>query len=157
MKMRYAFIALLTLGVAACSNTPKEKIVPTVVIVPSQKIEYPKPTLSLLPIKIDAPRDSTVWVTKPNAAAECAGVTENTNDVALKARCLEHPIVYSGSNLYRGYDRNNWDNVRINEARKDAHIKALTAIIDQINATIRTDNAEAKKKLEELRNVKPSE
>jgi hypothetical protein len=43
----------------------------------------------------------------------------------------------------------------INEARKDAHIKALTAIIDQINATIRTDNAEAKKKLEELRDVKP--
>lgn len=157
MKMRYAFIALLMLGVAACSSAPKEKIVPTVVVVPSQKIEYPKPTLSLLPVKIDAPRDMSVWVIKPGANAECSGVTGDHPNAALKARCLEHPIVYEGENLYRGYDRNNWDNVRINDARKDAHIKALTAIIDQINETIRTDNAEAKKKLQELRNVNTSE
>lgn len=155
MKMRYAFIALMTLGLSACGSQPKEKIVPTVVVVPSQKIEYPKPTLSLLPVKLDAPRDTNILVVKPNANAECAGVTQNTTNAALKARCLEHPIVLDNSNLYRGYDRANWDNVRINEARKDAHIKALTAIIDQINATIRTDNAEAKKKLEELRDVKP--
>lgn len=154
MKTRFAFIALAALFLTACANTPKEKIVPAIVVVPSQKIEYPKPALSLLPVKIDAPRDINVWVVKSDANAECAGVTETNSNAALKLRCLEHPIDYSKSNLYRGYDRATWDNVRINEARKDAHIKALTAIIDQINATIKTDNEEAKNKLQELKNVK---
>jgi len=149
--IKSSIIVLLAFTVSACAGAAKEeKILLSPIIIPKQKIEYPIPKLSLIPVIIDAPRDLDKITVKADRA-ECINVTNDTKDEKLKARCLEHPIDFSKSNLYRGYDRANWDNQRINTARTDEYIKALLSIINQMNSSIRKDNEEAQKKLEEIR------
>lgn len=54
------------------------------------------------------------------------------------------------SNLYRGFDRASFDNMRVNSARVDQYIKTLLTLIDQRNVLTRKHNEDAKKKLKEI-------
>jgi hypothetical protein len=144
-------LAVLMISLSAChGDSPREILTP--VIVPKQRAEYVVPKLTLLPVNIDAPRDMTKLVLKPDANAECSALNANTDDAALRKRCLHNPIKYDGSNLYRGYTRDDWDNFRINETRKDEYIKTLLRVVNDINSRIANDNEEAKKALQEIQN-----
>ncbi len=136
---------LLIIGFAillsACAQKTKTETLLSPIIVPTQKAEITVPKLTLLPTKVEAPRDIKNKVL-------------NTNDptcTETKPGCMIAPIDLEGSNLYRGYDKKNWDNVRINNARIDEYIRTLLLLIDQQNATIRKDNAEAKAQMEKIK------
>lgn len=89
------------------------------------------PTLSLLPTQHDIPRDTSLPLVVNREKSECISGTVKQND-AFWIRCGLYPIQDS-SNLFRGYDRQNWNNLIINQVRIDEHIKILVSLINLDN------------------------
>lgn len=102
-----------------------------------QSFQYPElpdlevPKLDLLPVHHELPRDMTADLVVRNTT-KCRGVAEADRRGAFWEDCGIHPPL-PDSNLYRGYDRDNWTNFWINDARIQAHIAVLRGMLEQVS------------------------
>lgn len=87
----------------------------------------------LIPFVVDMPRDTTKRTVKN--VTECVSVKEEKRNEEFWKKCGEHPII-TDSNIYVGFDLENWNNLQSNFFRLREYINTLKSIIKEINFRI---------------------
>lgn len=133
-KHEFLALAAFTFLLVGCTTPEvRERVVVTPTAVAEVRmVEIIKPAdVVLIPVTWDAPRSTTpVIADKP----EC-----KITPVPLS--CISYPIDYANSNLYRGMDKSNYLNYRVNQVRIDGYVRTLNMLIDDYNKRAAEYNA----------------
>lgn len=118
---------------ASCAG--KAPLVNDVIIYKTMYPEMPpiaKPSkLSLATPLYDYPRDTDAELTVKNLT-DCLKVEEDKRNNSFWRKCGEYPHK-GNSNIYLGYDLDNWNMVVLNMAKIKAQLNAWNDTIDELN------------------------
>lgn len=89
--------------------------------------------VELIPVQHDFPRDTSKPLMVNPEISYCVEEGRKRDEL-FWTRCGIHPVD-PDSNLYRGYDRDNWNNLVVNMSRLESQIRIYQKIINDINKT----------------------
>lgn len=113
-----------------------------------QLSEYKIPEdIVLLPVEGNMPRDNTKLV--PKDLPHCTEVPEEERNEIYWKECGENPII-SDSNIFIGFDYDNWTNLQINLSKLKEYTITLKEIINEINRRIKEIQESEKEEIEKF-------
>lgn len=129
---------MLVMSLAACQTPPEDNTFePKTTVRVVTETAYPEfpdislpPPVRLMPFEVDYPRDPDEFVVKN--ITSCVDVPEEQRDDAFWARCGENPIL-PNSNIFLGFDQQNWNNVQENFQRLKENNIVLRQLLETAN------------------------